>query len=180
MRIALAGILGALAALVAASMIGVASAEAPTTTPTRTVAVQGVATMPLAQGSSASAATAVYRQAMAAAVTDGQSKAEFLTARTGAALGAVQSILEDGGSIECSGVNSDEYAEYTGEQPDFGHATGAVAGRVLAGAAAPQTSLARPKPAIRKKKHRRSRKGRAATVGGCKLSAEVSLAYAIG
>jgi hypothetical protein len=178
MRIALAGILGAVAALVAASMIGVASAEAPTTTPTRTVAVQGVATVPLAQGSSAAAATAVYRQAMSAAVTDGQSKAEFLTGRVSATLGPVQSVAEDGGSIECSSPDGTEYVDYTGEQPDFGHATRTAFG-LAAPAAAPQSSLARPKP-VTKKKHRRNRKGKAATDGGCKLSAEVSLAYAIG
>ena len=178
MRIGLAGILGAVAALVAASMIGVASAEAPTTTPTRTVAVQGVATVPLAQGSSASAATAVYRQAMSVAVTDGQSKAEFLTGRVSATLGPVQSVAEDGGSIECTSTDGTEYVEYTGEQPDFGRATGTAFGRA-APAAAPQSSLARPKP-VTKKKHRKHRRGKAATVGGCKLSAEVSLAYAIG
>jgi hypothetical protein len=178
MRIALAGILGAAVALVAASMIGVASAEAPTTTPARTVAVQGVAVVPLAQGSSASAATAVYRQAMSAAVADGQSKAEFLTGRVSATMGPVQSVVEDGGSIECSSTDGTEYEPYTGEQPDFGHASGAILGRA-APAAAPESALARPKPAT-KNRHHKNRKGKAATVGGCKLSAEVSLAYAIG
>jgi hypothetical protein len=178
-RIALAGVLGAGAALVAASMIGVASAEAPTTTPTRTIAVQGVATVPLAQGSSAAAATAVYRQAMSAAVADGQSKAEFLGGRVSATLGPVQSVVEDGGWIQCASPDGSEYAEYTGEQPDFGRATGPILGRA-APAAAPQSTLAAPKPSAKKKRRHKNRRGKAATVGGCKLSAEVSLAYAIG
>ena len=66
-------------ALIAAGMLGVASAEAPTTTsPPPTVSVQGVAIEPIEQSASSATATTVYRQGMAAAVTDGQSKAQFL------------------------------------------------------------------------------------------------------
>ncbi len=178
MRTAIAAIAGAAAALVAASAIGVAAAEAPTSTPARTVAVQGIATEPLAQGSSAAAATAVYRQAMAAAVADGQSKAEFLAAKVGATAGPAQTVAEDGGSITCTGTGENTYEQYEGEQPDFGNAS-----RVARGVfAAPESasSAPAPKPAVKKRrKSKRKPTGRAATVGTCTLTAEVSLAYAL-
>ena len=55
--------------------------------PSRTVSVEGVATVPIAQNANLAAATSVYRQGMAAAVADGQSKAEFLASKAGATLG---------------------------------------------------------------------------------------------
>src|SRR5271165_1631531 len=77
-------------------MLGVAAAEAPTTTSLRTVSVEGVASEPLAQGANAASATAVYRQAMAAAVADGQAKAEFLAQKVGATVGVAQSVAVAG------------------------------------------------------------------------------------
>ncbi len=53
---------------------------------------------------------------MAAAITDGQAKAQFLASSAGVTLGAVQSIVENGGYIGCTGNE----IEYLGEQPDFG------------------------------------------------------------
>ena len=104
-------------ALIAAGMLGVASAEAPTTaSPPPTVSVQGVAIEPIEQSASSTTATTVYRQGMAAAVTDGQAKAQFLASSAGVTLGAVQSIVENGGYIGCTGNE----VEYSGEQPDFG------------------------------------------------------------
>jgi hypothetical protein len=179
MRTAIAAIAGAAAALVAASALGVAAAEAPTVSPTRTVAVQGIATVPIAQGSSASAATAVYRQAMAAAVTDGQSKAEFLAAKVGATLGPAQTVSEDGGSISCTGTTENGYVAYEGEQPDFGNAR-VLAGGVLRAAAAAPSGAPAPRPLVKRHKPRRKAKGKAALVSGCTLQAEVSLAYALG
>ncbi len=164
MRIVITAIVAAALALLAASMLGVASAEAPaptTTTvatpvpaspPVRTVSVQGVATAPLAQGSSASSATASYRQAMAAAVSDGQNKAEFLAGKVGATLGIVQSVTEGGGSIECRGEES-RYAEYEGEQPDFGSSPTTV-GPLRAAAVAPPAAPSSHKV---KSKHRKAR-----------------------
>ena len=71
-------------ALIAAGMLGVASAEAPTTaSPPPTVSVQGVAIEPIEQSASSATATTVYRQGMAAAVTDGQTKAQFLASQPG-------------------------------------------------------------------------------------------------
>jgi hypothetical protein len=169
-------------ALIAASMLGVAAAEAPTSTPTRTVAVQGVANVPIAQGSSAAAATAVYRQAMAAAVTDAQSKAEFLAGKVGASAGPAQTVAEDGGSISCVGPGESSYVPYEGEEPDFGSPSARVVPLLAGRSAAPSGAPAPVRVPL--KKHRKSKprpKGRAATVApGCTLSAEVSISYALG
>ncbi len=175
MKRTIAVITAVAAGLVIANMLGVASAEAPTVTPTRTVSVEGVATVPIAQNANAATATAVYRQGMAAAVSDGQSKAEFLVSKAGATLGSVQSIVEDGGSIGCTGGEESNYTEYQGEQPDFGSPAGSTSGRVLE---APTSPTAIRKPA--KKKHTgtapSAKKAAAVT---CTLQAEVSLVYSI-
>ena len=126
MRTAIVATAAGAAALIAASMLGVASAEAPTTTPIRTVTVEGVAIVPIAQGASAATATAAYRQGMSAAVADGQSKAEYLAGRVGGTIGAAQSVGEGGGSITCIGDGESQYVEYTGEQPDFGYGSSPV------------------------------------------------------
>jgi hypothetical protein len=170
----------AVVALVAAGMLGVASAEAPTaTSPPPTVSVQGIATEPIEQSASSAAAITVYRQGMAAAVTDGQAKAQFLASSAGVTLGAVQSIVENGGYIGCTGNE----VEYLGEQPDFGSpgvgvSPGAVSvPRVTAGAAVPVTN----KPATKhaKKKKRKAPVAKRASAAGCTLTAQVSLTYAI-
>jgi Protein of unknown function (DUF541) len=166
-------------ALVAAGMLGVASAEAPTTTsPPPTVSVQGVATLPIEQSASSATATTVYRQGMAAAVTDGQAKAQFLASSAGVTLGAVQSIVENGGYIGCTGNE----IEYLGEQPDFGSpgvgvSPGAVSVPRVAGAAVPVIN----KPAAKhaKKKKRKAPVAKRASAAGCTLTAQVSLTYAI-
>ena len=84
MRIVMPAVATTTVALVAAGVLGVASAEAPTASPARTVSVQGVATVPIAQSANLATATAAYRQGMAAAVADGQAKAEFLAGKAGA------------------------------------------------------------------------------------------------
>lgn len=185
MRLALAAVLGAVAALVAANAIGVAVAEAPTTTTLRTVSVEGIGSQPIAQNANAASANGVYRQAMAAAVADGQAKAEFLTGRVGAALGAAQTITEDGGEIECSSGGEEGWEPYRGEQPDFGSARSA--GQVLssAGRAGASAESSAPAAAVKRRSTRRHRKHRRpvakkATAPGCKLSAQVSLVYIMG
>lgn len=171
-------ILAAAVALVAASMIGVAAAEAPTATvPVRTVSVAGVASVPIPQAAPQAEADAVYRQGMAAALGDAQGKAEFLAGKAGVTLGAVQSITEDGGSISCRAEEAEAYAEYEGEQPDFGSGL-AVAS--VAPEAAARTGAA--KPAVKKARKKRPKKrpmAKKATAGSCKLEAQVSLTYAI-
>ena len=187
MKLALTAALATTVALFAASMLGVAVAEAPTVTSLRTVAVHGVGIEPIGQNADAATATGVYRQAMAAAVTDGQSKAEFLTGRVGATLGTAQTITEDGGDIECSSGGQEGWEAYEGEQPDFGWAR--TAGNVLgksegAAPAAGSAPAARPLASKRSgtKKHRKRKHPAAkkATAPGCRLTAQVSLVYLIG
>jgi len=184
MRFALTAVLAAAAAFVIANMIGVAVAEAPTTTTLRTISVEGVGTQPIAQNADAATATGVYRQAMAAAVADGQAKAEFLTGKVGATLGAAQTVTEDGGNIECSSGGEEGWEPYQGEQPDFGSARSA--GQVLASSPATPTSAASPSTgAVKRTSTKRRRKhkhpvAKKATAPGCKLSAQVSLVYIMG
>ena len=181
MRILLTAAAVSVGALAAVGVLGVAGAETTTTAttpaasvPPRIVSVQGVATAPLAPEANAATATAVYRQAMASAVTDGQSKAQYLAEKAGATLGPVQSIGEGGGGIECPGEE-----EYIGEQPDFGYATGG--GEFVAGASAP--ALARTpsvrKPAAKSHKHKK-RSAKAAAAATCTLSTQVALSYVLG
>ncbi len=187
MKFTLTAVLAAVAALVIANMIGTAVAEAPTTTTLRTVSVEGIGSQPIAQNADAATATGVYRQAMAAAVTDGQAKAEFLTGRVGATLGAAQTITEDGGGIECnSGAGEEEgWEPYQGEQPDFGSARNA--GQVLS-SSAPTHAAASPEsstPVVKRtssKRHKKHKRpvAKKATAAGCKLTAQVSLAYIMG
>jgi hypothetical protein len=177
MRYAIAATLAVVAGLVVANMLGVAGAEAPTTSttvPVRTISVEGVATVPITQGANRATATAAYREGMAAALADGQSKAEFLASKAGVTLSSVQSIAEGGGSISCSGGEESEYVEYTGEQPDFGSTDESVS--PIEAAAAPRTTVVRKPAAKRRKKHPTAKKASAA---GCTLSTQVSLAYAI-
>jgi hypothetical protein len=183
MKLTLTAVLAAVAALVIANMIGTAVAEAPTTTTLRTVSVEGVGSAPIAQNADAATATDVYRQAMAAAVTDGQSKAEFLTGKVGATLGAAQTLTEDGGGIECSSGGEEGWEPYQGEQPDFGSARNA--GQVLSSSAAPPAAAAPSSSAVKrtstKRRHKRKRPvAKKATAPGCKLTAQVSLAYIMG
>jgi uncharacterized protein YggE len=178
---ALAAILAVAATLFAANMLGVAVAEAPTVTSLRTIAVQGVATLPIGQSDKAAEATAVYREASAAAIADGQSKAAFLASKVGGTLSAVQSVVEDGGYINCTASGETEYAEYEGEEPDFGYGRQTNVGAVVpTSAVAPKQSASgvAPKPKLkhRKRKHTTAKK---AAAGACKLQAQVSLVYAI-
>jgi Protein of unknown function (DUF541) len=179
MKVAIVATVAVAGGLVVANMLGVAAAEAPTTaTPASTVSVQGVATVPIAQYANLAAATAVYRQGMAAAIADGQSKAEFLASKAGATLGSVQSIVEDGGSIGCTDFEEESgYTEYQGEQPDFGSPDAAVSER---GVAAPAAAAAPTH--LKKKKRKKTGKSPPAvksSATACTLSAAVSLVYVI-
>ena len=122
MRILLIAAAVAAGALTAVGVLGVAGAEttttattAPASAPLRTVSVQGVASAPVAPEASAATATAVYRQAMASAVTDGQSKAQYLAEKAGATLGAAERF-----TFEFSAQARQEalvLALYEGDQP---------------------------------------------------------------
>jgi hypothetical protein len=179
MKRTIAAIPAAALGLLAANMLGVASAEAPTGVPTRTVSVQGTANVPVAQGASAAVATAAYRQGMAAAVADGQSKAEFLTSKVGATLGSVQSIAEGGGYIQCTSSEESGYAGYEGEQPDFGSGAISVAsGGLSQGVAAPAAAPTVRKPTVKHHK-RKNLSAKKAAAASCALTADVSLLYLI-
>jgi len=182
MRIPIAAIAGAVAAFVAAGMLGVAAAEAPAPAPVRSVSVQGVATVPVPQGADAANATAAYRAAMAAALADGQSKAAFLAGKAGATLGAVQTIVEGGGYISCTSGDNSTYVEYQGEAPDFGSPGGAVTPLRANGVAAPVASGPAPRLGKPSAKHPRRRKkptAKHASATSCSLSTQVAVAYAL-
>ncbi len=176
MRVVVVAVAIAAVGLLAAGVLGVAGgAETPAPAPSapqRTVSVQGVAGTPVASAAGPEAANAAYRQAMAAAIADGQGKAQFLAEKSGATLGAVQSVAEGGGYVECPGE-----LEYEGAQPDFGQGAPVIAaGRV--GAATPRAVLhSHPASAPHRKKRRRAHK---ATVQTCTLSTQVALVYALG
>ncbi len=174
MKSLITAIFAVAAGLLVASTLGVAAAEAPTTPPLRTVTVEGVASVPVAQGAKAAAATAVYRQAMANAVLDGQSKAEFLAGKVGATLGSVQSVVEGGGSISCTGGEESGYVEYEGEQPDFGSGSSVSPITAAKGVAAPRAPTHKPKKKKKKTKRTTPTAKKAAT-GTCTLTTQVSL-----
>ena len=188
MRNAIAAIVLVAVVVLAANALGVAAAEAPTgvtapagtstapasATPAPMVGVDGVAKVPVAQGASATVATAAYREAMAAAVADAHTKAEFLAGKAGVTLGSVQSVTEEGGSISCTGGEESAYVEYQGEQPDFPSAAEAE----------PEPLLAAPRASVRKKKaHKpvpaKKPAAKAAEATSCLLSASVSVAYLV-
>jgi hypothetical protein len=177
-----------LVAAVIAGTLGIAAGEGPAgSTASRVVDVEGVGVVPIPNTASAAQATAVYREGQAKALADGQSKAQFIAEKEGVALGVPVTTVEDGGSIECSGFVEGEgysrYVPYEGEQPDFGVArltssgSGSVAPEVM-GTSAPARANVPHRP---KGKHRRHTATKAsAKAPGCNLTAEITLAYALG
>jgi hypothetical protein len=173
-RSAVTATLAVAVSLFVANMLGVAVAEAPTGTAARTVSVQGIANLPIGQTDSATEATSVYREAMAAAVGDGQSKASFLATKVGATATQIQSVVEDGGYIQCTAPGESGYAQYEGEEPDFGSAPRAL----VAAPASPAAGVA--VPGARSKHKKKRPKAKRAVAGSCKLTAQVSLVYTLG
>ncbi len=169
----------AAAGAIAAGMLGVATGEGPAgSTAARTVSVEGVGIVPIGVDDNSAQATAVYREGMAKALSDGQSKAAFLAEKSGVALGAVVSIVEDGGYIECTGGEGESFGGYEGEQPDFGY------GRTPSPVAAPVSSTPKgasaPTVSHRPKPHHKRHKAHKATAIRCNLTANVSAIYALG
>jgi hypothetical protein len=183
-KLALTAVVAAAAALFAASMLGVAVAEAPTVTSLRTVNVEGVATLPVPQEADSATASGVYHQAMAAAIDDGKTKAEVLAGKIGASLGAPQTITEDGGEVECSSGSEEGWEPYKGERPDFGTARTptSVFGKSGEGTSAPASSAAPVTPALAHRKHKKKHKSakKSSVPPGCRLAAQVSLVYLLG
>jgi hypothetical protein len=175
MRIVIAASLAAAAGIAAVSVLGVASAEGPTTTPPQhTVSVPGVATESIDQHASAATATTAYHQGMLDAVADGLSKAQLLAGKVGASLGPAQTVVEGGGYISCASEFGN--AEYEGAQPDFGSPGISIA--------APRLGTARPlgsarRPTVRRGKLHRAPAAKTAAPATCVLSAQVSLLYAL-
>jgi len=177
MRIPIAATVAAVAGLVAVSTLGVASAEAPTgAAPTRSVSVEGLGTAPIPQEAEQVTADNAYRQAMAAALADGQGKASFLAEKAGGSLGPALSIVEDGGGVGCKNEAPEApYTYYRGAQPDIGYARSGPA-PPLEAAAAPKPSVGAGKPTVKKHKKRRAKKSSTDT---CTVSAQVSVAYTL-
>jgi Protein of unknown function (DUF541) len=174
MRIAIAVAGMAATGLVAGGVLVMAASAETTSTPAptpalRTVSVQGVASEPLASTSSAETATTVYRQAMAAAILDGQAKAQFLAEKAGTTLGQTQNIGEGGGYISCP-----EGVEYQGGQPDFGSGSSSGVVAPLAESRAAPPTVHRAPPA---KKPRKRHSARKAAAESCTLSTQVALVY---
>ncbi len=175
---AAAGLLAGGVLVLAAEAETTGSSTPSTSAPLRTVSVEGVANAPVASSASSETAIAAYRQAMAAAITDGQAKAQFLAEKTGATLGQVQSIGEGGGYIECpTGV------EYEGAQPDFGSDRGPVfagtAAPVARAVASPTNHTVKVKRPAAKPKHKRHAAKKSAAQS-CTLSTQVALVYQMG
>jgi hypothetical protein len=170
--------LAAAIALAVGGLVGVGEATEASTGngPVRAVSVEGVASVPIGATASAATANGTYRRALAEAVADGLSKAQLLAEKTASSVGAIQTVSEGSGSIECP-----EGVEYEGVMPDFGQggsvygAPGAVSG---AGAVSPRTA---PKRKSAPKRPRRQRpQAKKANVTGCALSARVGLVYQLG
>ncbi len=196
-RIAVAAVVVLSAAIPGAGLTGIADAEGSSTSPTLTVSVEGVASVPISQTAEAAAATAAYREATAAAIVDGQAKAAFLAAKVGATVGAAQNVVEEGGSISCKLYAADEkqydYEEYEGQEPDFGFAGRGSEGddrrslevapkaTTKPSASAGPTGKAKHKHHKGKGKHKRKRAKKAAAnpATTCTISAQVLLVYAI-
>ena len=167
------GLLAGGVLVLAAEAETTSSSTPQTTAPLRTVSVEGVAKAPVASTASSEAAIAAYRQAMAAAITDGQAKAQFLAEKAGATLGQVQSIAEGNGYIQCPGE-----VEYEGAQPDFGSGS-IIAARSLSPRGEPLrlTKVHKAKPPA---KHHKRRTAKKSAAESCTVSTQVALVYQLG
>ncbi len=150
--------------------------------PPPTVSVEGVAHVAISQTASQAEANAAYRQGLAAAISDGHEKAEFLAAHTGATVGLTQQIIERGGWIECVLPAEEgpltEYEQYKGAHPDFGSVEPSGSGLVPAPEAAKSTvSTSTTKPKTKKHKKHKGKAKKAAEAVSCTLSTQVVLSY---
>jgi uncharacterized protein YggE len=94
-------VLAAAAALAVAGVLGVAGAQQPATPAAgeRLITVNGGGESQVSSEASAADRRAAYRTALGAALDDAAAKAAFVAQRTGLALGAVQSVTEQTGSV---------------------------------------------------------------------------------
>jgi hypothetical protein len=117
---------------------------------------------------------------MAKALADAQTKGVFLATNSGTTLGGALTVTEQGGYIECADPSG--YAEYQGEQPDFGYGLQVNVTPDKEDAAAPEAASSvgssrqvshRPKV---KSKHPVAKK---AAVTSCNLTAQVAVVYGV-
>jgi hypothetical protein len=167
------GLLAGGVLVLAAEAETTSSSTPQTSAPLRTVSVEGVAKTPIAVAASSEAAITAYRQAMAAAITDGQAKAQFLAEKAGGTLGQVQSIAEGNGYIQCPGE-----VEYEGAQPDFG--SGSILERPAVAPAAAAPALAKAHKAKPPAKHHKRRTAKKSAAESCTVSTQVALVYQLG
>jgi hypothetical protein len=162
-----------------------ASAE-PTTTPVllNTVNVGGVGRVPISQTANAAEADAAYHQALLQAVSDGALKAQSLAGQTGAKLGAIAAISEDGGAVSCKSAEGRESGAYTGVEPDFGTGEPPLVAVGVQGGLQPLVVSAPAKPKPKKRKPRKAKERRAlnttarkADAVSCEVTSDVSLIY---
>jgi len=169
------GLLAGGVLVLAAEAETTSSSTPQTTAPLRTVSVQGVATAPVSSTASAETAIAAYRQAMAAAIADGQAKAQYLAEKAGATVGQVQSIGEGGGYIQCP-----EGVEYEGAQPDFGSGGPVLEAGALAPAARSGAAPTVHKTPAKTKHHRKHGSPKKSAATSCTVSTQVALVYQLG
>jgi hypothetical protein len=160
-----------------------AGAEVTQTQTVDTVGVVGVGRLPMPVSATPAEADSVYHQSLVQAVADGLLKAQLLAAATGAKVGPIEAIGEDGKHIECKD-SVGEVATYKGAEPDFGSAVSPI---VAVEPTVPPKPATPAKPAHHKARKSRTeiaRKTRkiiakkaenAAT--SCELTTEVALIY---
>ena len=175
MRITVCAGVAAAIALAAGGLVGVGEATEATTTngnaAIRTVSVEGVAVVSIERTANRMTANSTYRKALAEAVADGQSKAQLLAEKTGSTLGAIQTVREGSGSLECG------EAEYEGVMPDFGQG-GSLYATPGAAAVSPTSRVKHTSSPGRP--HRKRRQAKKADVTQCSLAADVGLVYQLG
>lgn len=168
-----------LACLAAASDASAAEPSQPTGgTPAPTVNVEGSGSAPISKTASAAEAQAAYHQALAAAVAAGLEKAGYMATLTGAQVGAIQEISEDGGDVACA-LHAEvgplyESEPYEGAPLDIGYVGRvAVAPEQAAAAAASQKAP----PAGKKRKKKRKPKAKKSDLSGCTVTTVLLLTY---
>lgn len=165
-----------------------AAGAEPTPTPTpvllNTVNVEGVGRVPISQTANAVEANTQYHAALLQAVADGALKAQSLAGQTGARLGAIAAISENGGAVTCRSPEGRESGAYTGVEPDFGTGQAPLVAVGLQSGVQPRvvTVQAKPKPKRRKTRKAKERAARKTTaskadVVTCEVASDVSLIY---